>query len=311
MGAGVLYQVSLIAAFVAGVVALFAPCCISYLLPAYFANVFRERRRVLFMTLIYSAGIFVVMLPVVLGARFLSELFFKLHDQTYIAGGGVMIAVGALAFLGIKLPLPHFKKHRPPSGRGQTDIISTFTLGLFSGVTSACCAPVLLGVLTLSALSPSLLLSLGVGMAYVLGMVAPLYLASLWLKRGNILERPWFRKRLGAVRLGDKTYPVYGSNAAAAAVFIGTGVLMLALTFSGRLGMDSEQSEVAAAARAAAEKVTQLTASVPLVNVIFGLLLLGGLGWFIRRSLSERGSEVDNKEEELEEEKELDGGREE
>ncbi len=71
-----MYQISLVAAFAAGIVALFAPCCISYLLPAYFANIFKEKKRILLATLIYSLGIFVVMLPVVLGAKALSLLFF-------------------------------------------------------------------------------------------------------------------------------------------------------------------------------------------------------------------------------------------
>ena len=38
-----LFQLSLLASFIAGMVALFAPCCITFLLPAYFANVFKEK----------------------------------------------------------------------------------------------------------------------------------------------------------------------------------------------------------------------------------------------------------------------------
>ena len=82
-----LYQISLVAAYIAGMVALFAPCCISYLFPAYLGNIFKERRQVLFMTLIYSLGILLVMMPIVLGAKALQSLFFELHDQTYIFGG--------------------------------------------------------------------------------------------------------------------------------------------------------------------------------------------------------------------------------
>ena len=48
----ILLQTSLIAAFVAGIVALFAPCCISFLLPAYLGNVFKEKEKVVLMTLI-------------------------------------------------------------------------------------------------------------------------------------------------------------------------------------------------------------------------------------------------------------------
>jgi len=47
-----LFQLSLFASFIAGMVALFAPCCITFLLPAYFANVFKEKKRVVLMTFI-------------------------------------------------------------------------------------------------------------------------------------------------------------------------------------------------------------------------------------------------------------------
>ena len=86
-------QISLIASFIAGMVALFAPCCFSYLLPAYFGNIFKEKKRVILMTLIYSLGIFTVMLPIVLGAKVLASLVFRLHDQTYIFGSLFMIVV--------------------------------------------------------------------------------------------------------------------------------------------------------------------------------------------------------------------------
>src|SRR3989337_4459008 len=92
-GVEAVFQISLVAAFIAGMVALFAPCCISYLLPAYLGNIFRERRQVVLMTLVYSLGIFVVLMPVVLGVKALTMLFFQLHDYTYLAGGAFLIFV--------------------------------------------------------------------------------------------------------------------------------------------------------------------------------------------------------------------------
>ena len=85
----VLLQTSLIAAFVAGIVALFAPCCISFLLPAYLGNVFKEKEKVVLMTLIFGAGIFTVMMPAVLGVAALSKFLFEYHDGIYYFGGFV------------------------------------------------------------------------------------------------------------------------------------------------------------------------------------------------------------------------------
>lgn len=97
-------QISLVASFIAGMVALFAPCCFSYLLPAYFANIFKEKKRVILMTLVYSLGIFTVLLPVVMGAKVLADAFLRLHDYTYFFGGIIMILTAILALLELNCP---------------------------------------------------------------------------------------------------------------------------------------------------------------------------------------------------------------
>src|SRR3989344_8879613 len=146
-----LFQTSLIAAFAAGIVALFAPCCITFLLPAYLGGVFKEKEKVLLMTLIFGLGIFIVMMPAVLGVALLSKALFVYHDSLYVAGGFVMLAIAAVTFLGIKLPMVSL----PGRATEKTVPLSVFILGIFSGITSACCAPVLIGILTLTFLSPN------------------------------------------------------------------------------------------------------------------------------------------------------------
>lgn len=265
----VFYQISLIAAFVAGTVALFAPCCISYLLPAYFGNIFKEKKRILLMTLIYSFGIFVVMLPVVLGAKLLTSLFFRLHDQTYIIGGAFMLLLAIVSLLGIKLPMPSFAMKQKKNGN---DVISTFTLGVISGITSSCCAPVLVGVITLSTLSPTILQSLGVGASYVLGMVTPLYLASLFIERRNILEKPFMRKKVTVHNIGKKAYPIFVTNIIAAVVFFVTGGLTIILSSTGMLGMPTAHSPIVRAINDTALRVTALTEKIPGINIVFGII---------------------------------------
>src|SRR3989337_535570 len=63
---------------------------------------------------------------------------------------------------------PPFRRGAPALSR--PDSAGVYTLGVFSGAASACCAPVLAGMLTLSALSPSLVAATGIGLAYVFGM---------------------------------------------------------------------------------------------------------------------------------------------
>lgn len=277
------YQISLVAAFIAGMVALFAPCCISYLFPAYIGNVFKERKQVLFMTLIYSLGIFAVMMPIVLGAKALQMLFFRMHDQTYLFGGTFMLIVAVLAFLGIKLPMPHIQSSRD----GQKhDIFSTFTLGIFSGITSACCAPVLIGVVALSSVSPTMVQALGVGAFYVLGMVTPLYLASLFIHKTNILAKPILKKVLTSIRLGTREYPIFVSNIIATIIFSVTGLVMLWLTMEGKLGMTVAESAVTKSINEVALIVTDVVSGIPGLDIAFAVLGIYLMYVFIKRVVS-------------------------
>ncbi|MDP2735208.1 MAG: cytochrome c biogenesis protein CcdA, partial [bacterium] len=217
---------SLVSAFIAGTVALFAPCCVTYLLPAYFGNIFRERSKVFLMTLIFALGIFAVMLPAVLGMKAISVFVFRYHDQVYITGGILMILVGFLALLGVKLPMPRL---RQPDVDGKPDVFSVFALGVVSGITSACCAPVLAGVLALSFISPTAWLAVAVGAFYVLGMVFPLFLMSYLLDKKQVLRGEFFKKLLGEIPLFGRRYPVLAGNFISFLNFSLVGILVLYL----------------------------------------------------------------------------------
>ena len=190
-----------------------------------------------------------------------------------------LILVVALAFLGIKLPMPHFSYD---GTREKTDVLSTFILGIFSGITSACCAPVLIGVVTLSSLTPSLVQSLGVGAFYIAGMVAPLYIASLFIHKRNILAQPIFRKHITTLTILKKEFPILVSNCIAAAVFTITGILIVVLTLNGTLSMSANQDQVRSNINFVALKATEITSQIPGVNILFLAIFAMFIFWMIK-----------------------------
>ncbi|OGK53562.1 hypothetical protein A3B56_00945 [Candidatus Roizmanbacteria bacterium RIFCSPLOWO2_01_FULL_45_11] len=234
---GMVLQTSLIAAFIAGIVALFAPCCISFLLPAYLGTVFKEKEKVVLMTLIFGAGIFTVMMPAVLGVAALSRFLFDYHDGIYYIGGTIMLVSAVITFLGIKFPMPQL----PQYGTSKTDPLSVFTLGIFSGITSACCAPVLIGILTLTFLSPTFFGALAIGGMYVLGMVMPLLFIALFLS-GKMTHVMILRRPVMSFNFLGKERTVIVSNLIASSIFFFTGILIIYLKSIGRLGMEDTKS---------------------------------------------------------------------
>ena len=263
----VLFQTSLIAAFVAGIVALFAPCCISFLLPAYLGNVFKEKEKVVLMTLIFGTGIFVVMMPAVLGVAALSKFLFEYHDGIYYLGGFVMLLAAVITFLGLKLPMPSFGHDTK-----KTDPLSVFTLGIFSGITSACCAPVLIGILTLTFLSSNFFGALAIGGMYVLGMVMPLLFTAVFLS-GKMTKFMFLRKKVFSFQFLGKERIVIVSNLIASLIFFFTGVLILYLKSIGKLGKEDTEGFTKMITNASGY-VNQFVGGNLILNVIFVLGLI-------------------------------------
>lgn len=224
-----LFSSAILTAFLGGVVALFAPCCISVMLPAYFAGSFHRRSQLVAMTLVFAAGIATIIIPLGLGASFISRVLVSDHHWIF-AIGGIAMLIGGLAMIGgwkFMLPMPG---RRQTSGRG---VGATYSLGVFSGAASACCAPVLAGVATLAGAAASFPIALAIGTAYVFGMVAPLAaLALLWDRRD------WGSSRLFGgwgvtLRVGRWRRRVAGPSLLAGGMLAAMGVLTIVLAVRG------------------------------------------------------------------------------
>src|SRR3989344_6901133 len=228
-------SISLITAFFGGMVALFAPCCITFLLPSYLANIFREKGRVVWMTLIFGLGIATVLVPVALGIRAVGQIFQQYHTQTYVVGGLFMILLGVMELTGKKITLPMLnltidlnKRHDP---------WSVYLLGIFSGITSSCCTPVLAGILTISFLSPTFFWAGLAGLSYVFGMVVPLVVLALLLEKINWTTLP----RLRGKTIGLVGKQILVTDAIAGILYLSVGVIFLVLALSGTIVMGSQE----------------------------------------------------------------------
>ena len=161
------------------------------------------------------------------------------------------------------------------------DPLSTYILGIISGITSACCAPVLIGVVTLSTLSPTMAQSLLVGFFYVLGMVTPLYLASLFIDERNLLEKPIFRRPFREVAFLGKTHMITVSNIVSFILFAGIGVVTIFLSLSGKLAMNRSEESITQMIQSVAVSVTSFVQKIPGLDLLF----LGVAVWLLFKFL--------------------------
>lgn len=172
------------------------------------------------MTFIYFLGLLVVFLPIGLGASALTQIFSAYHNYIFTFGAIFLILLGLTLVSGFQFSLPAIVHPQLK----KTGFLSIFTLGIFSGIATTCCAPVLAGVLTLAAMPGSFLLGGIYTLAYVLGMVIPLFIISAFLDQKKFTQRFFvFRKTV--------SYSLFGKKIRLTLSNLFSGIMFLVLGF--------------------------------------------------------------------------------
>jgi len=104
---------------------------------------------------------------------------------------------------------------------------SVFGLGVMSGLTSACCAPVLFAAITLTSLAPSILQAIIISFAYILGIVFPLFIISLTYEKTTV-------KISG--KNGQKIYNIF--KVLGGGIFIVSGISVLIFNYLNKIEMN-------------------------------------------------------------------------
>lgn len=270
---------SILAAFITGVAALFAPCCITVLLPSYFASIFREKRTVFLMTFIFFLGVLTVYLPLGLGVAALGQFYNRFHNIILSIGSVFLIGLGLLLLTGRNwsLPMivhPKLRRHTAPS---------IFLLGILSGIATTCCAPVLAGVLALAALPGSLFWGGVYTVSYVLGMVTPLFVLSASLDAAGFAHkfRRIFRTPL-TYAIGKRRVSVAVADAISGIVFIAMGILTISLALMNRLSIHAEyQTQINVTLTRLLQSIQRIVGPIPQIVWVIALVLFLALIAFL------------------------------
>jgi cytochrome c-type biogenesis protein len=256
---GALLTSSALAAYLAGAVAFFAPCCAFVMLPTYLASITGASRwRTAALTAVFVAGVASVVLPLTLGAAGLSELISVNHETMFLIGGVMMLAVGVGTLRG------WMWNHAPAfSGTGDSaGTVGVYLLGVFAGAATACCAPVLAGAIAIAGVSGSWWAGAILGVFYLFGLVSPLLLSAAGVgKLKGRLRDP----RLSFAVLGHRVRMTLSRLVGGVAfLLLGSYVLVLAVTGEARTSPDFQK----AFGRWLSARASEISAAVP-----------DGVGW--------------------------------
>ncbi|AWR87615.1 cytochrome c biogenesis protein transmembrane region [Meiothermus taiwanensis WR-220] len=201
---------SLVAAFLAGLLSFLSPCVLP-LVPTYLLYLGGERGRPLFNALFFVGGfslLFLLLgLPFTLLGGFLSE-----NRQLLGRAGGAILVLLGLYMLGLKPKWGVNWRYQGDASRPW----GAFVLGAVLGLGwTPCIGPILGGILTLTAAGGGI----GFLLAYILGLGVPFLLVALFTDR----IRPVLRQ---AGRISRWV------EAAAGVVLVAVGLLMFTGTFT-------------------------------------------------------------------------------
>lgn len=282
---------SLLAAFVAGAVALFAPCCIVVMFPAFLAASIRNHRwRLVPLAFVFAVGVATVLIPVTIGFSLLTESLLRYHTAVYGFGAFLLLALAVVSLSGGTWSLP-FLRGSPDISR--TDSAGVYALGVFSGAASACCAPVLAGVLTLSAVSPGVVAGAGIGMAYVFGMVFPLVILTLlWDRLGA--DRVQFGSRQVSFSIGRLSVATTRAGVAAAAMFLVMAVVLAVVAITGESLAPTFSAGLGAGIEGALTPLIDSLAWIP--DPVMGVLLIAIAVSAVALSSRRRHGDIENQE---------------
>src|SRR3989338_4108409 len=277
---------SLITAYLAGIAALFAPCCITVLLPTYLSSIFRQKRTVVAMTLIFFLGLLAVFLPLGLGFAGIGALFSKNHDWIFIIGGTFLLLLGASILLGFHFSIP-FTKHSKTKITGAG---SVFILGIFSALATLCCAPVLAGVLALSILPGSLFWGGMYALMYVAGMTVPLLLIAFFIDKFDFTKK--FKKLSKGIsyKIAGKEVNVTLAESISGAMFLLLGILILYLAYAGKIAMENSamQTSINIFMSNLTASVNKFIAGIP--TIIWIIIAAAPIAMFLLRRLKRNDS---------------------
>ena len=217
-------DISLVTAFLGGVLAILSPCG-ALLLPAFFASTVGSGPRLLLHGTIFTLGLLLVLVPLGVGAGAIGTLF--ITHRTLIIGiaSAILVVFGVLQIFGFGfdpaklLPGGQALQQRAASSAG---LVKTFLLGAASGVAGFCAGPILGAVLTLAAAQGNLFAAGTLLAVYGAGMVVPLLgIAALWKRLGNRGRRV----------LRGRSFSVLGREFHTTSVITGVLIIIVGVVF--------------------------------------------------------------------------------
>ncbi len=214
-------SVTFLIAFIGGLLTFASPCGF-VIVPTFFSYVFKERKRAMFMTAVFSLGMISAFVIFGIIAGVTANFFNEYKTFFAMISGVLLILFGIMMMLNKGFAIFDFRiKHKPNHSW------STFTLGfLFSTGWTPCVGPILGSIIVLSAGAGSIFKSALLFTVYALGVVLPLMIVSYFSDKHDISR--FFTSKHVEIKLLGKKIRTHLYGIISGALLIAIGIIMFA-----------------------------------------------------------------------------------
>lgn len=213
--------VTLLIAFLGGLLTFTSPCGF-VVIPTFFAYLFKERKRAMYMTATFSLGMTLAFIMFGFIAGIVGN-FFNVYKETFAMISGILLVLfGVLMILNKGFSVFNFKiKHKP------NHTWSVFFLGFFFAVGwTPCVGPILAGIIVLSTHAGTIAKSMMLFAVYSLGVALPLLIVSYFSDKYDVSK--WFASRHVDFKLFGKKIHTHLYGIIGGILLIIVGIIMFA-----------------------------------------------------------------------------------
>lgn len=214
--------ISLLAAFLAGIISFTSPCGF-VLVPGFFAAAFRDKKKSLAMASLFSLGLMFAFVLFGIIAGFTGNFFNQYKVDLAWWSGLALVAFGFMTLFNIglgKLNI-HMEGKAP-----MKSFLGMFFFGfLFAVGWTPCIGAILAGVLLLATVGGGLLKSALLLFAFGSGVVLPLLIVAGLSDRYDVARR--IQGKVWSFRVGERTIQVHSYNLLGGVVLIVLGITIM------------------------------------------------------------------------------------
>ncbi len=280
-------SVSLLIAFIAGIITFTSPCGIA-LLPAYFSFAFKNRKESLYMTSAFSTGFMIALMLFGIIAGFVGEFFNQYKLGFSIFSGSMLFFFGVLVFLNKGFAGFNFQNKIPE----KKTFLGMSSVGFFFGAGwTPCIGPVLAGIILVGANTGNVIASASLLAAFALGVAFPLLLISAFSDKYDFANSRIFRGKPLQFSLFNKKIETHSYNLLGGLVLMILGGLII--SYRGTFFFQTTMLEYIPWSMSLWSEINELLVSSPILgsnslNILTGIFLLALMGGIVYVLLSKK-----------------------